>query len=214
MNPTEPPPDVPGPTTDNEEVIDPATPAGAHQIVVIRRHPFGLIALIFQVVIGLGISFGLIFFLLPSVLSSLDSSRTANVTNILWVIVVIVTALAAIFLLIATALYRQNRWIVTDDAITQVLRVGLFNFNTSSLSMANIEDVTSERKGIFANLFGFGTLKVETAGEHSNFHFYYTPRPDMYAKILLDARERFIEEDPIRAERANDRLNVPAGANR
>ncbi len=209
MNPSEPPTDVPSPTPTNEETIDPALPAGAHQIVVIRRHPFGLVALILQVVFGLGVSFGLIFFLVPSVLGNVDAERINSINNTLMLAAVIVGAIAAIFLVIAAALYRQNRWVVSDDSITQVLRVGLFNFNTSGLSMANIEDVTSVRKGIFANLFGFGILKVETAGEHSNFHFYFCPKPDMYAKILLDARERFIDNDPTKAERANDLLNVP-----
>lgn len=211
MNPAEPPTDVLAPVPANEEVIDPALPAGSHQIVVIRRHLFGLIVLIFEVVIGLGVSFGLIFFLLPSLLSSVDSSRTTNITSAVSIIGVIVVALAALFLLIATALYRQNRWIISDDSITQVLRIGLFKFQTSGLSMANIEDVTSEKNGIFATLFSFGILKAETAGEQSNFHFYYCPKPEMYAKILLDARERFIESDPTQAERANEKLNVPRG---
>ncbi len=211
MNPSEPPTDVPSPTPSNEEIVDPALPAGSHQIVVIRRHPFGLVALILQVGIGLGIAFSLIFFLVPSVLAGTDPDRISSIRSGLMLATVIVGAIAAIFLLIAAALYRQNRWVISDDSITQVLRAGLFNFNTSGLSMANIEDVTSLRKGIFANLFGFGILKVETAGEHSNFHFFYCPTPDMYAKILLDARERFIEGDPGRAERANEKLNAPRG---
>lgn len=75
--------------------------------------------------------------------------------------------------------------------------------------MANIEDVTAEQNGILAELFGFGTLKAETAGERSNFHFLYCPEPNKYAQIILHARERFINEDPQAAKRANELLNVP-----
>ncbi|MBI3624265.1 PH domain-containing protein [Candidatus Saccharibacteria bacterium] len=209
MNLGEPPVDTPSPTPADEERIDPLIPAGSHEIVTIRRHPFGLVTLYLQTIIGLVVAFGLIFWTLPTLLNGVDGMRTANITSVLALVAILIGTAAAVFLIIATALYRQNRWVITDDSITQVLRIGIFRTQTSGLSMANIEDVSSERIGIFAVLFGFGTLKVETAGERSNFHFYYCPTPDVYAKILLDARERFIEQDPIAAERANDLLNVP-----
>jgi len=112
-------------------------------------------------------------------------------------------------LLIATFIYLQNRWVVTDDSITQITQNGLFKRQMSEISMANIEDVTAVQNGLLATVFGFGTLKAETAGERSNFHFIYCPRPNMYAKIVLDARERFINENPNVAKKANDLLNVP-----
>lgn len=202
----EPLPDVPGPIPPQEEIVDPTIAEGNTTRVVIKRHPFGLIALYLQAIIGLGAAVALIAFLVPTLLSG--DNRT-QAMNWLGLFMIIATALTAIFLLIATAIYRNNYWIITDDSLTQFLQTGLFRHYISELSMANIEDVTSEQTGLLAEFFGFGLLKVETAGEHSNFHFIYCPEPDKYAKIILDARERFIDEDPDVAKRANNMLNLP-----
>jgi membrane protein YdbS with pleckstrin-like domain len=207
MNPTEPKADAQTVKPAEEEKVDPLVPAGKHIVIVIRRHPFGLAVQYFVVILAIALSYTLIFWLYPSF-----ASQDTFVRNkmLLEVSAVIVSAFSALILLVGTALYRQNRWVVTDDSITQSLRNGIFGSQISSLSMANIEDISSERQGFFAQFFGFGTLKVETAGEQANkFHFLYCPHPDTYAKILLDARERFINENPQLAKRANDLLNAP-----
>ncbi len=206
MNPQEPSPDVPSPVPQNEEVVDPTIPEGNAAQVTIRRHPFGIVALYLQAILGLGVALGLIYFVIPGLL---DGDSRAQAMHYLTLFGIAAVALTAIFLLIATAIYHQNKWIITDDSITQVSQIGLFRRQISQLSMANLEDVGSEQNGILAELFGFGTLKAETAGESSNFYFQYCPQPNKYAKIILDARERFIEEDPATAKRANDLLNVP-----
>ena len=203
---TELPPDVPTPTTTNEEIVDPTTPLGSGTRIILHRHPFGLVALYLQVIIGLVIAFGLLLFLVPELISG----ETADRANGFIILAAFgVSVLALLFLFLATIIYRQNKWIITDDSITQVLQKGLFRRLTSELSMANIEDVSSEQLGIVATAFGFGLLKVETAGEASDFHFLYCPKPEKYAQIILHARERYIEGDPEQAKRANELLHVP-----
>lgn len=175
-------------------------------IAIIKRHPFGLVALYLQAIIGLGVAFGLILFLIPTLLDDVASQQARHLLLILGVVASAVTAL---FLVIATYVYRNNQWTVTDDSIQQLQQTGVFKRQTSELSMANIEDITSEQNGFLATAFGFGTLKVETAGERSNFHFQYCPKPNKYAQIILEARERYIENDPEQAKRANGLLNLP-----
>ena len=211
QQPLEPAPDVNGPTAADEEMIAPSIPQGNHEILVIKRHPFGLVALYLQAIVGIGLALGVIFFLVSSILTGDTRSK---VLPYLLIISLVVAALVGMYLVIATYIYRQSRWIVTDDSIQQKLQRGLFSHQSSELSMANIEDVTADQKGILAELFGFGTLKAETAGELPYFHFLYCPTPDKYAKIILAARERFINEDPAQAKRANDLLNVPGGFRR
>jgi hypothetical protein len=43
-------------------------------------------------------------------------------------------------------------------------------------------------------MFNFGTLKVETAGERSKFVFMYCPRPNEYARRILEIHESFLED--------------------
>jgi uncharacterized membrane protein YdbT with pleckstrin-like domain len=186
---------------------DPTTaPLQEGEVVVLRRHPFGLVALYLQVGFGLLAAVALIYFLLPSLLSG-DATATAQKWLALFTLVA--AAFAGVFLLIATYIYQLNNWRISNDSITQTLQTGLFRRQISELSMANIEDVTAEQNGLLPTLFGFGVLKAETAGERSNFHFVYCPRPNYYAKIILTARENFIEGEPQAAKRANELLSVP-----
>lgn len=201
--------DVPPPTPENEELVAPGLPGGNATEVIIKRHPFGLVALYLQALVGLIVAFGLIWFVIPSVLSGDIKQQAEHWVSLLGFLAAVITILV---LTVATYIYRRNQWVVTDDSIQQIQQTGLFKRQNSELSMANIEDITAEQNGLLATAFGFGTLKVETAGERSNFHFLYCPNPNKYAQIILQARERFIESDPQTAKRANDLLNVPRGA--
>ncbi len=156
----------------------------------VYKHPFGIIIVYIQAALGLILSLGLAFFLLPSVLN--DTNGAFAIATTFAMLAVIFTI---VIIIIATIIYRQSHIIITDKNITQVLQGGLFQRKVSQLTMANVEDVTSEQTGIFASIFDFGVLKVETAGEQANFHFNFCPKPSYYAKIILEAREKYIQQD-------------------
>ncbi|GAC1387668.1 MAG: hypothetical protein NVS1B7_0130 [Candidatus Saccharimonadales bacterium] len=189
-----------------QEAVDPNLRPGDRQLLIIKRHPFGLVSMYMSAIGGLVIAFTLLFLLVPSVLSG---DLGARVMRWLIIFAILTTALVIVVLLVATSIYRQNKWVVTDETVHQVLQKGLFSSQSSELSMANIEDVTAEQKGILAKMFNFGTIRVETAGELPYFHFNYCPTPEKYAQIIINARERFINSDPAAANRANELLNVP-----
>ncbi len=155
----------------------------------VRRHIFGLVVIYVEVFIGLIAAVGLTVFLLPGLTGDGLAGDTGVYVGVGTFLVVI---LGLLILVVATQVYWQNRLIISDKNITQVLQRGLFSRQVSELSMANVEDVTADQHGIFAHLFGYGTLRVETAGEQNNFRFIYCPNPNYYGKILLDARQKFL----------------------
>ncbi len=153
----------------------------------VSKHPFGIFSIYFGVFFGLVASVGLVFFLLPGLVDDIDQAF-----NIAILIGFILMLLAVLVLLLATVVYRQNRLIVTDRNITQILQYSLFSRKVSQLNMLNVEDVTSVQSGLMSTIFGFGELRVETAGEQANFVFPLCPRPGYYAKIILEAREKML----------------------
>jgi uncharacterized membrane protein YdbT with pleckstrin-like domain len=153
----------------------------------VAKHPFGIVVLYIQVAIGMCVALGLSFFLLPTIITDVNTGiALASVFGIVLIMI------AVLVILVATLVYRQNRLIVTDRNITQILQYGLFNRKVSQLNLVNVEDVTSIQDGVFSTMLGFGDLKIETAGEQANFHFTYCPRPGYYAKIILEAREKIL----------------------
>lgn len=184
-------------TTTPPQVPQPAGPAspnaafGPEKLIgEVHKHPVGLILMYTLTFVGIGGLFVLFFFLT----SQTSGDSGSSLRRILVSAAMVITVLTAIFLAISTWLYNASKLIITDKKLTQIFQQGLFKRQTSSLDMASVQDVTVEKDGILPTIFGFGTLKVETAGEEENFHFTNCPKPEFYAKMILDARENFERE--------------------
>ncbi|QQS18784.1 PH domain-containing protein [Candidatus Saccharibacteria bacterium] len=101
------------------------------------------------------------------------------------------SALAAIATTIPAWLKSQEQFVVTDEAVLQVLQPSLFGSKISQLSLQHVADV-SVRKDFFGSLLGFGAVTVETPGEQANYTFSAIPNPDAASKVLIEAHENFI----------------------
>lgn len=165
------------------EVMQP----GEQTICEVKRHPIGMLGVYFVSGSLLLVLAVLAFVVAPSVSSDHRSQAMALGT----LAFLIVGGLLLGFVFIANKVYWGNSWVVTSDSLTQVVQTSLFSKQSSQLSLGNLEDVTVEQDGIFPQLFKYGVLRVETAGERSKFVFPFCPNPNYYAKKVLAAREAF-----------------------
>ncbi len=156
---------------------------GEHLLFSIRKHIFGIVIIYFWV-------FGIVSALLvigylsgPTVFETVSDSTY----RLLMAGTIMAVALMAIILLIATYVYRLSYLVVTDKNLIQVTQGGLFTRHVARFTMADVEDVTANQKGIFATLLNYGTLTVQTAGAQDNFNFTYCPDPNRYAKEIIAA---------------------------
>ena len=78
----------------------------------------------------------------------------------------------AIGVFVTWTMYYLNTQVITIGDISQN---GIFNHTVSELSLSNIEDVTSETKGVLGNVFSFGCVYVQTAGKQERFAFEDVP---------------------------------------
>ncbi len=156
-------------------------------LCVVHQHPMGIIGLYILSLAGLAIALILTALLLPSYFGT-----TATTYSIFSVIAVSVCIFVFVVMAAATVVYRQSHLTVTDKNVIQVLQKGLFARTVSQISLSNIEDVTSEQRGLIANIFNYGQVKIETAGEQANFAFSYCPSPHRVSKIILEAKNDFL----------------------
>ncbi|MFA5003666.1 MAG: PH domain-containing protein [Candidatus Saccharimonadales bacterium] len=170
----------------------------------IKRHPIGIIGVYIAAAIAI-VAVLTAAALLPTYISTITDQNKIG----LWLGAGLISVIALLYAYVASVVYKGNRWILTDDSLTQVKQDGLFRNHSSQLSLANLEDVTADQNGVFQSIFGFGMLRVETAGERSKFVFPYCPNPNECARQILTAREAFIANEPTEAARANDKLGVP-----
>ena len=176
------------------------------QLCQIRKHNFGLFSVYLEIVFGLAAVLLVLYLFLPTVLSSNSSAQNNTLIALAGIIFLVV---AWVGLTAFSYIYRRSFLIVTDRNVTQVLQQGLFNRKVSELSLANVEDVSAIRKGLFATMFNFGTLQVETAGETENFVFPFCPNPNYYGKLILDARRNFVASNPDRREQRRPNNTQP-----
>ena len=158
-----------------------------HVMCVVYQHPFGIIFIYAATLICLTVGLLGTSVLLPELLG-----QTTFGYAIVVALSIVASLLVGILLVMATIVYRQSKLTVTDRNVVQVIQKGLLIRKVSQLSLANIEDVSSEQRGIFSTMFNFGVLVVETAGDQANFSFNFCPNPHRVAKIILEAKDDFL----------------------
>lgn len=157
------------------------------KLIEVHKHPIGLVIVYTQTAVGILTAITLLFFVIPTVVQ--DESAAFWVAASLGLFAFL---FAGLVLAISTYIFKQNRIIVTDRNITQILQFGLFSRKVSQLNIVNVEDVTSEQRGILQTSLNYGVLKIETAGEQANFVYDFCPNSGNVAKIILDAREKML----------------------
>jgi len=157
----------------------------------IRKHPIGAIVtgatgVIIALVIAIATT------LLARNLGNLDITNNDSMKALLLAGGLILALLALAITAISVAIYNNNVIYVTNQKIAEVSYVSIFNRKVTQLGMGSVEDVTFRQQGIFAKIFGYGTIIVETAGEVENCYFTLMPNPNFYAQKIIQAHEDYI----------------------
>ncbi len=87
-------------------------------------------------------------------------------------------------------IYYLNYQIVTNERVVDITQEHLLSHTTVEFHLNRVQDVTAEIKGVLGNVFNFGDVFVETAGENTRFEFNNVPDPHRVAKLILDLYEQ------------------------
>lgn len=90
-----------------------------------------------------------------------------------------------------------NVYIITDERIIDVDFLSLVYKNISSAKIDNIEDITTTTGGVMASIVDYGTIKIQTAAERTEFEFEDVPHP---AKVTSLLNEMILEEEREKIE--------------
>jgi hypothetical protein len=182
--PATPPPITPKtPNPANDDLLEP----GEQVITVVKRSVMGLVGIYLVAFLAVAAITTLLVVLSPGTFKT----SNADISGQLSAVILVSAILLVLILFTATRLYRQSKLMVTDRSLVQVMQKTLFNRKVSRLSMANVEDVNEEQRGIVASLFNYGTLTVQTAGTEDNFIFTMCPSPAELADKILECRQAY-----------------------
>ncbi len=166
---------------------------GEYVLMEVRRHPIGLIsiwAVVGLVVVG-------ILALLPYYGMNHDSLALAFVVNPQQLpaaseLVLPLLALAVLFALgglIATYIYNNNLFYITNESIMQYTQSSLLSNDEQQINLVNIDDASYRQRGLLQQVFNYGTLRVSTEGNENSYRFYYVASPQRVVRTINDAME-------------------------
>ena len=92
-------------------------------------------------------------------------------------------------------------WILTDRKIISADQKSLFNRHMSTLELEKIQDISIEVNGFIQTMFGYGTIRVQTAGEIRRFALENAYHPEEAKQIIMDTQER-VREDILKRQSA------------
>lgn len=79
-----------------------------------------------------------------------------------------------------------NIFIVTNERIIDIDFVNLLYKDVSEAQLSRVQDISYQTRGIFATMFDFGDVIIQTAGEVPNFAFEIVPKPSQVVDIISD----------------------------
>jgi len=108
----------------------------------------------------------------------------------LWGIIVFLVFLIfpSFFIFRRWRIWANNVFIITSKRVIDVDQNSLFSKEVSECNYEKIQDVSFTIKGIFATLFNFGEIRIQTAGTQANLEIRSIKDPQRIQEIITDAQ--------------------------
>lgn len=111
--------------------------------------------------------------------------------------------LAGFFLVFRTLwLHNLNAFIITKERIIDVDQKGVFHKVVSEAAFSKIQDVSYSVKGVFATIFQFGKIIIQTAGSSVNLELGGVKHPQKVQDLLVKLQNQSVKsaEDKLSAD--------------
>ena len=170
---------------------------GEYVISAVQRHPIGLFSIwlvvalaVLVVVVGLPLLLNTDTFL-----GGRELSGEAIFSG--GMVLLLAAALFVLGGIIATVVYRANRFFLTNESVIQHIQTSLFSKKDQTISLANIEDASYRQQGILQTLLNYGAIRLSTEGEETTYRFNFVAKPKNDVDTLNNAVEAFKNFRPI-----------------
>ncbi len=111
-------------------------------------------------------------------------------------IVIVFTMFSILFLFIDWLNNELDMYVISNKRIIGIDQISFLNRTVSECSLADVQEVNSKTKWIFANLFDYGSVTIQTAWNASNFHMAIVPEPLKTARQILNIVEELKKGEP------------------
>ncbi len=174
---------------------------GEYVISAVKRHWIGLVKIWFFVFATI-LAFGAVIILFfmgdtgsNSFFGSFRDRETLESFGI--ALMLMVTVLAILGGMVATYVYQNNRFFLTNESVIQEIQTSLFARHEQTVSLINIEDASYEQNGILPHMLNYGRIRLSTEGDETTYRFNYVSNPHDHIAKLNNAVEAFKNGRPV-----------------
>jgi uncharacterized membrane protein YdbT with pleckstrin-like domain len=169
---------------------------GEFVITSVRRHPIGMLVPISVGILLMSLTLAVLFNLDILVQTFATSPSLFN-QSVFVLPLILLTVLIGLGTYAVYDVFTSNRFYLTNESVIQEIQVTLFSRNEQTVSLASIEDVSFDQKGIFQQLLNYGSIRLSTEGDETTYSFTYVGSPHRDVAILNDAVEAFKNGRPV-----------------
>ena len=83
-------------------------------------------------------------------------------------------------------IYALNTIVITNKRVIKNEQTGFFRYASAELDIAKIQDVSVKVHGVWAAIFHFGDLEIQSAGTQNKFLFDRLPNPEKIKQTIAD----------------------------
>lgn len=157
-------------------------------VIVRRRHPITFVPYIIFFLLLLVAPFGVYWLIAHSSLNHWFQNQIGFIIAVLGSSLYYLSCFLFFYTNFVT--FHLDMWIVTNDRLLDMMQKGLFHRTISEVDLYQIQDASSEVRGVFPSLFNYGNITLQTAGPVPKFVFRSVANPnDLREEILRLAAE-------------------------
>lgn len=97
----------------------------------------------------------------------------------------------SIFIYIKWLDHELDMYVVTNNRIIWVEQISFLNRKVSECNLGQVQEVGSHTKWLLANLLNFGTVKIQTAWNATNFQMSLCPLPLENSRSILNLVDHY-----------------------
>jgi uncharacterized membrane protein YdbT with pleckstrin-like domain len=112
-----------------------------------------------------------------------------------WIVILVILVGAGIVGFIHWFNWRYDLYVVTDRRIVDSTRRFPLNKRLAEAQLDRVQDTSYQKNGLFANVFNYGSITIQTAGEADNFVWDGMPDPVRAQAVVRQAVETHLQQD-------------------
>ena len=110
---------------------------------------------------------------------------SVNINQLQILLLSSLSLLAFVIFFVAWTDFYLDVWLITNRRLIDIEQKGLFYRDIAVLKLDQVQDVTVVLEGFIPTLFGFGEIRVQTAGTATEFKMTHVANPRKVADIIM-----------------------------